>query len=183
MNLEQLTMNVNLHRLQPNFLNCELYYIIASNENEFRFAAWNDQPQPGEEKYYCFLQDQPLHIPAGNIDLKESYVLSERPPYPIMQQAEDFIAAIDQLAQTGVSKAIRCFDIHEMDQIRQALDKHYGSSEEHLVRSDEAQHQLVVVNNVEISIAATMVYFRRRVPITQEHYDRLKEEEKESKED
>ena len=44
--IRQLEINVNLHSMQPGFLNYELHYIIASNENNFRFVSWNEEPQP-----------------------------------------------------------------------------------------------------------------------------------------
>ncbi len=38
---------MNLHALQPN-LKLELYYILAIDENNFRFAGWDDEPAAGE---------------------------------------------------------------------------------------------------------------------------------------
>jgi hypothetical protein len=177
MNIEQLTINVNLHCLHPNFLNSELYYIIASAENVFRFGAWDEEPAVGEEKYYCYLQEKELHIPAGDVYLKESYELTKQPPYPVVQTPADFIPILHSLEQTGVAKAIRCFSAEEIDAIKHELEKEYGAVQKHLVTSTEAQHQLMVFTNIEISISATMVYFRKRVPITESHYQHIKQEE------
>ena len=52
---KQLEINVNLHSLQPGFLNAELHYIIAASENTFRFANRDEEPKKGEQKFYCFL--------------------------------------------------------------------------------------------------------------------------------
>jgi len=43
--LKELAINVNIHALQPDFLNLELHYIIAENENTFRFVDWNVLPE------------------------------------------------------------------------------------------------------------------------------------------
>ena len=59
-NVSLLEINVNLHALQPDFLNSELYYVIAQSENSFRFAAWNEEPSADEEKFYCFLTEKEM---------------------------------------------------------------------------------------------------------------------------
>jgi hypothetical protein len=176
MNIEQLTINVNLHCLHPGFLNSELYYIIASSENVFRFAAWDELPAAGESKFYCLLQEKELHIPAGDVVLRESYVLSQHPPFPVLEKAEDFSPLIQSLQQQGVAKGIRCFEGDQVDIIRHHLEKEFGAAEKHLVTSPEAQHQLIVINDFEISISTNMVYFRLRVPVTEEHYRHIKDE-------
>src|SRR4051812_37630827 len=108
-NLEQLEINVNLHTLQPDFLNSELYHIIAQSETAFRFATWDEEPDADEEKFYCCLTQESLLIPAGNILLKESYVLMEDPPYPSATDYSDFVATIKSLSVDGVAKRIRRF--------------------------------------------------------------------------
>src|SRR5437660_12809607 len=95
--LKQLEINVNFHSLQPGFLNSELHYIIATDENTFQFADWNEAPQEHEQKFYCFLMEKEFFIPAGNITLKESYVLKEEPIYPLLSTHKDFISAIEAM--------------------------------------------------------------------------------------
>ena len=56
--VKQLEINVNFHALQPDFSNLELHYIIAENENTFRFADWNELPKVNEEKFYSFLKEK-----------------------------------------------------------------------------------------------------------------------------
>src|SRR5437763_9773794 len=120
---KQLEINVNLHSLQPDFLNYELHYVIASNENSFRFVNWDEEPKTGEQKFYCFLAEQELFIPAGNILLKESYVLKEEPLYPLIFNYSDFVSAIDTVQQTSVAKFIRRFSNNEIGIIKNALEK------------------------------------------------------------
>ena len=172
-------MNVNLHALQPNFLNRELHYVIASSENNFRFAELDEQPAAGEEKFYCFLVDKELTIPAGNVTVKESYVLSTEPAYPVARKAEDFISIIDCIGDNCTSKAVRNFTDEEIEGIYQALKQKYVEVEKHLVKSPEFQHLLFVLPQVEISISATMVYFKEKMQITEQHYEKLKEEKAE----
>jgi len=99
--VKQLETNVNLHTLDPNFLNNELHYIIASDDKTFRFTNWQEQPKSGEEKFYCFLTEQPLTIPAGNIEIKESYSVTTTPVYSIAATAEDFETIIDKVKSDG----------------------------------------------------------------------------------
>lgn len=173
---KQLEINVNLHTLQPDFLNYELHYVIAESENCFRFATWDEQPKPGEEKFYFFLTEDELHIPAGNITLEESYVLKEKPIYPCVSSYKDFIIAIEKVQKEGVAKCIKCFSDEDTDLIRQQLEEEFGNIEKHLVRSSQGQHLLLVFDQVEISISATMVYFRHKSPINESHYQHVKEE-------
>src|SRR5205823_7398992 len=101
-NLEQLEINVNLHSLQPGFLNSEVHYIIASSVNNFRFAAWDEMPGKHEQKFYCFLMERKLFIPAGNIVLKESYVLTDKPIYPLASSYSDFAEALEKTKDSGI---------------------------------------------------------------------------------
>jgi hypothetical protein len=174
-NLKQLEINVNLHSLQPGFLNYELHYIIASDENTFRFVDWDESPQSNEQKFYCFYTEEKLFIPAGNVTLYKSYVLREEPIYPCVRSLEDFIKIIDGLGN-GSAKCIKCFYNDDIDAIKNQLEKTYGVMEKHIVTSNEAQHLLLVLDNVEISVAATMVYFRPKAPFSEHHYHDAKDE-------
>ena len=108
-NINQLEINVNLYTLQPDFLNAELHYIIAQSENSFRFAAWHEEPDEDEEKFYCFLTEQELIIPAGNILLKQSYVIREEPLYFQVSGSTDFISVLESLKKNNPAKCIRRF--------------------------------------------------------------------------
>lgn len=174
--LRQLEINVNLHSLQPGFLNRELHYVIASDENNFRFAEAGDQAQSNEQRFYCFLTDKQLVIPAGNINLNKSYVLQTEPPYEVLDNAEGFFPFVDCIGENCTGKAIRNFSDADIDRIYDSLKQRYGNAEKHLVRSPEFQHLLIILPQVEISISATMVYFKQRIPITSEHYKHLEEE-------
>ncbi|MCW3105564.1 MAG: hypothetical protein JWQ09_70 [Segetibacter sp.] len=173
---KQLEINVNLYSLEPNFLNYELHYVIADSENSFRFATWDEKPKAGEEKFYFFLTDEELHIPAGNITLEESYVLTEEPVYQCVTSYEDFISAIEKVQKDGVAKCIRCFSNEDIDAIKNKLEEKYGTIEKHLVTSSQGQHLLLVFDDIEISISATMVYFRHKTPFNESHYKHVKEE-------
>ena len=171
----KLEINVNLHSLQPGFSNSELYYIIASNENNFRFVQWDELPEKDEEKFYCFLVEKELFIPAGNILLNKSYRLEETAPYPKIQNEDDFINVLETLENTGATKCIKNFRNEDLDIIKNSLEKKYGKIEMHVVRSDEAQHMLLVLNHAEISISSAMVYFRVKAPFAESHYEAAKE--------
>ncbi|MDQ6812414.1 MAG: hypothetical protein M3040_01540 [Bacteroidota bacterium] len=173
---KQLEINVNLYALQPDFLNDELHYVIAENENTFRFGSWNEQLKPGEQKLYFFLTQDKLHIPAGNITLEESYVLKEEPIYQCVSSFDDFLLAIEKVQRDGVAKAIKCFSEEDTEVIRERLEEKFGHIEKHLVKSTQGQHLLFVFNNIEISISATMVYFRHKTPFNDSHYKHVKEE-------
>lgn len=174
--IKQLEINVNLHSLQPGFLNYELHYVIASNENNFRFANWSEEPQSGEKKFYCFLVEKELFIPAGNVLLKESYVLKEEPLYPSVSNADDFIAVIETLSKTSVHKCIRRFSDDDINIIHIGLEERYGMVERHLVTSPQSRHLILVLDSVEISVSATMVYFRHKAPFSESHYHSIQEE-------
>lgn len=174
--LRQLEMNVNLHSLQPGFLNRELHYVLASGENNFRFVEADEKPVDGEEKFYCYLSDKQLTIPAGNITLNKSYSLQRDPPYAVLTTAADFFPFVDCIDENCTGKAIRNFIDADINPIFEALKQRYGGGEKHLVTSPEFQHLLIILPQVEISISATMVYFKQKTPITREHYEHLKEE-------
>jgi hypothetical protein len=157
---KQLELNFNLHSLQPNFSNLELHYIIAKSENDFRFAEWSDIAGENEQKFYCFLVDKELFIPAGNITLKQSYLLEEEPIYPTAATTEDFVKTIEGLEKFGSAKCVRKFSSEAVDSIQKELCEKYGQVDCHVVKSDEGQHYLMKVKGVDISISATMVYFR-----------------------
>ena len=174
--LQQLERNVNLHSLQPGFLNRELHYVIASDENNFRFAALEEQPGSNEQKFYCYLVDKPITIPAGNVILPKSYSLDSNPIYDVIERAEDFFFFIDCIGKNCPAKAIRGFDDGSIDNIYDILKHRYGNVEKHLVTSPEFQHLLFILPQVEISVSATMIYFKQRLPLTSEHYEHLKAE-------
>ncbi len=175
-NVPQLQINVNLHALQPGFKNSELYYVLATTENNFRFAGLSDAPSPAETRYYCFYTDTPLTIPAGNISLPKSYVLQTESPYTVVNTAEDIYPLIDCIESNDTCKAVRNFPDHEIDGIFNAIKAHYGSAEKHLIQSPEFQHLLILLPGVEISVSATMVYFKKRIALTTNHYQHLKQE-------
>lgn len=173
---KQLEINVNLYALKPDFFNYELHYVIADGENSFRFATWNEEPGAGEQKFYFFLTEDELHIPSGNITLHQSYVLKEEPIYQCVSSYDDFTKAIEKVETDGVAKAVRCFSAEDADAIRASLEEKYGPIEKHLVTSSQGQHMLLVFDNIEISISATMVYFRHKTPFNASHYEHVKQE-------
>ena len=173
---KQLEINVNLYSLQPNFLNYELHYVVAESENAFRFATWDEQPKAGEQKFYFFLTEEELHIPAGNITLEQSYVLKEEPVYQCVSSYNDFLLAIEKVQKDGVAKGIKCFSDEDTEIIRKQLEEKFGQIEKHLVKSSQGQHLLLVFDHIEISISATMVYFRHKTPFNESHYQHVKEE-------
>ncbi len=175
MNLAQLEMNVNLHSLQPGFRNRELHYVIASDENSFRFAEHDEPAKENEQRFYCFLTDKPITIPAGNIQLSRSYVLDTKPAYPLLKTAADFQPFIDCIDDDCTGKAIRDFSDEDIKIIQQELMQRYGSAELHMVNSTEFAHLLLILPQVEISISATMVYFKQKLAVTSDHYAHLKE--------
>ena len=174
--ISQLTMNVNLHSLQPDFLNSELHYVLAIDENNFRFAGWEELAQAGETRFYCFLKEQTLVIPAGNITLEESYVLSEEPIYPPIKNCYDFIDAVDAISTTGSGKYIRQFTDDDIDDFKNDLKEKFGTVQKHVVKSDQGQHLLLVFDSSEVSISAAMVYLRHKAPFSDKHYQHVKEE-------
>jgi hypothetical protein len=100
----------------------------------------------------------------------------DQPVYPIIPDYEGFKDMIERVPEEhGVAKGIRKFSIEQVDEIKDKLCNEYGDCEKHLVSSKEAQHLLFVVKNVEISISATMVYFRYKSPISDTHYNNVKE--------
>lgn len=173
---KQLEINVNLYSLKPEFLNYELHYVIATSENEFRFAMWNEEPKDGEQKFYFFLKEKELYIPAGNITLDESYILKETPIYPCVSTYKNFVSAIEKVRVSGVAKCIKCFSNEDTDVIKKQLEEKFGKIEKHLVKSSQGQHLLLVFEQFEISISATMVYFRWKTPFNATHYENVKEE-------
>jgi len=176
-NVSLLEINVNLHALQPDFLNSELYYVIAQSENSFRFAGWNEEPSADEEKFYCFLTEKEMHIPAGNILLKQSYVLMENALYPLVSNYADFIAIAETLENNKPAKCIRRFYNEDIDIIKRGLEEKYGTVQKHVVTSRQGQHLLFLINDIEISVSATMVYFRYKTSFNESHYRHVKEEE------
>ncbi len=176
LDVQQLETNVNLHAIQPDFRNLELHYIIAENENNFRFAGWQEQPNANEQKFYCFLKEKELFIPAGNIVLKESYSLTTVPIYPVTKDCKDFLQIINTVRTNGVGKAIRQFTMQDLETIKKDLEDEFESVETHVVASPKLQHHIFVVEDVEISVAPTMVYFRKKAPFSEMHYQEATEE-------
>jgi hypothetical protein len=174
--VKQLEINVNFHALQPDFLNLELHYIIAENENEFRFVEWDELPKQNEQKFYCFLKEKEIFIPAGNIGLKESYVLIQEPIYPLISNCKDFISAFETVHKNKIAKGIRQFSNEELEAIKEDLQKEFKTVETHVVASPQLRHHIFVVNDMEVSVAPTMVYFRIKAPFAESHYQHAKEE-------
>jgi hypothetical protein len=168
--LRQLEVNVNFHVLQPDFFNLELHYIIAQNENVFRFADWNELPGANEERFYCFLKEKELFIPAGNVLLKESYVLTQQPLYPLITTSNDLVSLFETVQKSKVAKGIRRFSNEDLDTIKDQLRKQFESVETHVVASPALQHHIFIVNNMEVSVAPTMVYCRIKAPFAEGHY-------------
>lgn len=173
--IQQLTINVNLHAAQPDFLNLELHYVIASSADLFRFVDWQEIPQPNEQKFYCFLQDKELNIPTAGIVLKESYVLTTTPIYPVIKDCKDFLHLIKQVQQNKFAKAIRQFAMTDLETIKKDLQDEFEKVETHVVASPKLAHHIFVVEDVEISVAPTMVYFRMKAPFSEKHYQQAKE--------
>jgi hypothetical protein len=169
--LEQLALNVNLHALQSSFLNLELHYIIARNENKFRFTDWRELPGKGEQKFFCFLQEKELFIPAGNIVLKESYVITQQPIYPLIVDCKDLIAVMNTAKSQTVAKGIRQFSDDDFGVIQNDLQKKFASVKTHMVTSPSLRHHIFVVDEIEISVAPSMVYFRMKAPFSESHYE------------
>lgn len=174
--IQQLTENVNLHAMQPDFLNLELHYVIAESADLFRFVNWQDQPGGNEKKFYCFLQDKALSIPAGGVVLKESYMLTEQPIYPVIKDCKDFLQIIKKVQQNKVGKGIRHFLMEDLETIKKDLEDEFENVKTHVVASPKLQHHIFVVDDVEISVAPTMVYFRLKAPFSEHHYHTAKEE-------
>lgn len=178
-NKEQLEINVNLHALEPNFFNSELYYVIASDEKTFRFVNWDEKPQDGEQRFYCFLTEEELYIPAGDIKLEESYVLREESIYPEISGVDDMVKLIEQVRRDSVAKGIRCFTNDSIESLYNQLKEKYSSLEKHMVTSDQGQHLLLLLDDIEISVSANMVYFRNKTAVNESHYKNVKEEQQE----
>lgn len=176
---KQLEVNFNLHSMQPGFLNLELHYIIAKSESTFQFATWDEEPKDDEQKYYCFLTGNELYIAAGDITLKESYALSTGPAYPLLSNYTDFIILINTvLRDHTLAKGIRRFYDDQIDEIQNNLCVQFGDCEKHIVTSAEASHTLFVIKEVEVSISATMVYFRYKAPFSEKHYRDIQEQDR-----
>jgi hypothetical protein len=174
--LEQLEINVNFHAMQPDFLNLELHYIIAENEKTFRFVEWNELPKANEQKFYCFLKEKEIFIPAGNVTLKESYAVTQEPVYSLISDCKDFVSVFETVQKNKVAKGVRRFSNEELETIKNDLQKEFETVETHVVASPELKHYIFVVNNIEVSVAPTMVYFRIKAPFAESHYDDAKEE-------
>lgn len=175
MDTKQLELNVNLHSLQPGFTNSELHYVVAENENKFRFVDWNEEPKEGEQKFYCYLTEQKRSIPAGNIELHESYVLKQEAIYPVITIASDFVQLVNTAKKDELTKGIRKFFDEEISAIKSALEEKFQSVETHLVRSHQGQHLLILFDHMEASISATMIYLRHKTPVSESHYQHIKE--------
>ena len=174
--IKQLEINVNLHALQSSFLNLELHYIIAENANRFRFVSWQEMPGAKEQKFYCFLLERELLIPAGNILLKESYVVTNDALYVIVEDCKTMLSVIETVKEKTVAKAIRKFSDEDFDSIKNDLQKEFATVEKHVVTSPSLRHHIFVVDDVEISVAPTMVYFRMKAPFAESHYQDAKHE-------
>ncbi len=173
--LKSLEINVNFYALQPDFLNLELHYIIAENESTFRFVDWNESPKKNEQKFYCFLKEKTIFIPAGKITLKESYVVTPEPVYPFITDCKDFITVFETVRKNKVAKGIRRFVNRELETIKADLQKEFEKVETHIVTSPKLQHHIFVVNDIEVSVAPTMVYFCIKAPFAESHYQHAKE--------
>ena len=175
--LKQLEINVNLHALQPGFLNLELHYIIAENENSFRFVDWDEKPHAGEQKFYCFLKEKELVIPAGNIMLKESYVVTSQPIYPLVSDCKDFLNVMAAVRENKMGKAIKNFSTEDLQKIENDLQKEFATVEAHVVTSPDLRHHIFVADDIEISVSPTMVYFRIKAPFSEAHYHNAAEQQ------
>ncbi len=132
-------------------------------------AVWMSRRRD-EEKLYCFLTEKDLLIPAGNILVKESYEVTRKPIYPVVSDCKDFLTAIEAARQSKAAKAIRHFGDKELEKIKADLEKEFDTVETHVVASPELKHHLFVVDDVEISVAPTMVYVRLKAPFSEHHY-------------
>jgi hypothetical protein len=168
--LKQLEISVDLHAVQPEFLNLELHYIIAERGNKFRFTDWNEMPKANEQKFYCFLQEKQLLIPAGNIVLKGSYVIMSEPIYPLITDCNDLIDVIETVNKDRPAKAIRQFSNEDLESIKRDLQKKFALVETHIVASPRLKHHILVADHHEISVSPTMVYLRMKAPFPERHY-------------
>ena len=64
-----------------------------------------------------------------------------------------------------MAKGIRRFSEEELETIKGDLQKEFETVETHFVASPELQHHIFIVNDIEISVAPTMVYFRIKAPL------------------
>lgn len=170
LDLAQLQRNVNVHATRPEFLNQELHYVIAENADLFRFVGWEAQPHANEQKFFCFLQPTELSIPERGIVLKESYTLSTEPLFPVITDCKGFLQMIQTVQQEKVGKAIRQFSLETLENIKNELLDEFDTVETHVVASPQLKHHIFVVDNVEISVAPTMVYLRIKAPFAEHHY-------------
>ena len=168
--LQQLEVQVNLHAIQTDFKDLELHYVIAEDENTFRFAGRDELPNAKEKKFYCFLQEKRLLIPAGNVVLKESYVLTEKPIYPLISDCKDLMSIMSTVKTNKPAKAVRGFSAEQLELIKDDLKKEFTKVETHVVASPNLQHHIFVVDNIEISVSPTMVYLRAKAPFSESHY-------------
>jgi hypothetical protein len=171
-----LELTVNHYAARPDFLNLELHYVIAESEDIFRFAGWQEIPGKNEQKFYCFLQEKELYLPGEGIVLKESYALTTEPIYPVVKDCKDFLQIIKGVQQKKAGKAIRHFSMEDLETIKKDLEDEFDKVETHVVASPKLQHHIFVVDNVEISVAPTMVYFRIKAPFSEHHYQTAKED-------
>ncbi|MEP6514346.1 MAG: hypothetical protein ABJA79_10775, partial [Parafilimonas sp.] len=95
------------------------------------------------------------------------------PAYSPATDYMDLVSIIEKLPKNGAGKCIRRFTNQDIDIIKNGLEKKYKSVEEHIITSSQGQHLLLVVNNIEISISATMVYFRYKTPFSESHYNNI----------
>lgn len=171
--LDQLQTVVNLHALHPDFYNSELHYVLAKSELDFRFAQWNDAPEPNERLFYCCLTNETMLIPAGRITLTQGFRLYTTAPYPTIQNSAELQSIIQQVNSTATTKAIRNFDIEMIAAMAEELKIHFNEVHLHQVASYEGQHTLLLVNDVEISIAKNMIYFINKTPFAEAHYNNI----------
>jgi len=75
-----------------------------------------------------------------------------------------------------VAKGIRRFSSEDIETIKENLQKEFETVETHIVASPQLQHHIFVVNDVEVSVAPTMVYFRVKAPFSESHYQDAKED-------
>jgi hypothetical protein len=109
-------------------------------------------------------------IPAGNVVLKESYIITQEPIYPFVSDWRDFISFFGTVRKNQVTKGIRRFSNKELEIIKADLQKEFDAVEAHVVASRQLQHHIFIVNHIEVSVAPTMVYFRMEGPFARTQY-------------
>ena len=108
--------------------------------------------------------------------MKESYVVSTETIYPVVIDCKTMMSVIKAVKDGRVANAVRQFSDEDFDSMKNDLQKEFASVEKHVVTSPSLQHHIFVVDDIEISVAPTMVYLRMKAPFAESHYKAAKNE-------